>query len=51
MKPILALTIAMLSLSPLAVNNVAAKPADETVVAIAASNADFSTLVQCNGRI
>lgn len=45
MKQILALTIAVLSLSPLAVNNAAAKPADETVVAIAAGNADFSTLV------
>ncbi len=45
MKRILALTIAALSLSPLAINNVAAKPADETIVAIAASNADFSTLV------
>ena len=45
MKRILALTIAVLSLSPLAVNNVVAKPADETVVAVAASNADFSTLV------
>lgn len=45
MKRILALTIAVLSLSPLAVHNVVAKPADETVVAVAASNADFSTLV------
>lgn len=45
MKRILALTIAALSLSPLAVNNVAAKPADKTVVAIAAGNPDFSTLV------
>jgi len=45
MKRILVLSLAALSLSPLMVNNVAAKPADETVVAIAAGNADFSTLV------
>ncbi len=45
MKRILALTIAVLSLSPLVINNAAAKPAGETVVAIAAGNADFSTLV------
>jgi len=45
MKPILALTIAVLSLSPLITHNVSAAPAGETVVAIAAGNADFSTLV------
>ena len=45
MKRILALTIAVLSLSPLVINNVSAAPAGETVVAIAAGNADFSTLV------
>ena len=45
MKQILALTIAVLSLSPLVINNVSAASADQTVVAIAASNADFSTLV------
>ena len=45
MKRILALTIAVLSLSPLTINNVSAAPAGETVVAIAAGNADFSTLV------
>ncbi len=45
MKQILALTIAVLSLSPLIINNVSAASADQTVVAIAASNADFSTLV------
>jgi len=45
MKRILALTIAVLSLSPLITHNVSAAPAGETVVAIAAGNADFSTLV------
>ncbi len=45
MKKILALTIAVLSLSPFVINPATAKPADETVVAIAAGNADFSTLV------
>ena len=45
MKRILALTIAVLSISPLTLNNVSAAPAGETVVAIAAGNADFSTLV------
>ncbi len=45
MKKILALTIAVLSLSPLVINNAAAAPAGETVVDIAAGNADFSTLV------
>ncbi len=45
MKRILALTIAVLSLSPLAIHNVSAKPMDETVVAVAAGNPDFSTLV------
>ncbi len=45
MKRILSLTIAVLSFSPLALHNAAAKPAEETVVAIAAGNPDFSTLV------
>jgi len=45
MKRILALTLAVLSFSPLVINNVSAAPAGETVVGIAAGNADFSTLV------
>ena len=45
MKRILALTIAVLSLSPLVINKVSAAPAGENVVAIAAGNTDFSTLV------
>ncbi len=44
MKKILALTIATLLISPLA-PRVLAADAPQTVVAIAASNADFSTLV------
>jgi len=45
MKPILALTIAALSFGAISINPTTAKAADETVVAIAAGNPDFSTLV------
>jgi len=45
MNRILSLTIAVLSLSPLAIHNAKAAPSEETVVAIAAGNPDFSTLV------
>jgi uncharacterized surface protein with fasciclin (FAS1) repeats len=45
MKHILTLTIAALSFGAFAINPTTAKAADETVVAIAAGNPDFSTLV------
>jgi uncharacterized surface protein with fasciclin (FAS1) repeats len=45
MKNILTLTIAALSFGAFAINPTSARAADETVVAIAAGNPDFSTLV------
>ena len=45
MKHLLTLTIAALTFGAVAFNPTAAKAADETVVAIASGNPDFSTLV------